>query len=576
MSLAPRNEQVSVKQYTSEGENGIIFSVELAHQGLQEHKVFSSEDHPLLVTKIREQLELWEQQWLNPHTSPLPMEEMRPMGRDEVSTVGERAVPQVKIQEPKAMTQVSQAMLNQINKMLPMALRQDFNIHWDAVWKATRDAFKGSTEVSQRPPTRPMEPHQSTHPVEPDFRDNEFQPKLSVVDKAIGAFKSKKNGKAYSKFQKAYKAWRQQCEAMDKDYQAGKERYADELKSWEKDMADWQAAQDEFHHEEQEALAKVDLMKQDYERKEVAAVLAYCKMVLEKVNYPPGFPKEFELEYNRHDQTLILEHAMPAAQGIFSQHEVGGSTNDNDADILYLHDQQLAVAYDTALYSMALHLLYALFQSDQADAIRAIEFNAWIASDDPADGQQEKECVLSIHVTKEAFRQTELTGESPKAFFEQLGGITYDQLMAIAHERDKFHHLNAMPWGAFEELVAWVFTQEFNIKGEEVKIKHSSPESGVEAIIFDPDPIRGGKIIIRAYRAAQAPGASSVRDLLEQVIAEGAMKGILISNSSFAQEALAFAKHKPLALLNGTDLLNLLEKHRYSFSIDYHETDSIS
>ncbi len=59
---------------------------------------------------------------------------------------------------------------------------------------------------------------------------------------------------------------------------------------------------------------------------------------------------------------------------------------------------------------------------------------------------------------------------------------------------------------------------------------------GVDAIAFDPDRIRGGKIIIQAKRYTNTVGLSAVRDLYETKHNEGAIKGILVTTADYAAQ----------------------------------------
>lgn len=122
-------------------------------------------------------------------------------------------------------------------------------------------------------------------------------------------------------------------------------------------------------------------------------------------------------------------------------------------------------------------------------------------------------------------------------------------------------NLAEIGWEDFEHLVREIFDLEFNTNGGEVKITQASRDGGVDAIAFDPDPIRGGKIVIQAKRYNHVVGVSAVRDLYGTIINEGANKGILITTSDYGPDSYAFAKGKPITLLNGGHLLYLLEKH---------------
>ena len=108
--------------------------------------------------------------------------------------------------------------------------------------------------------------------------------------------------------------------------------------------------------------------------------------------------------------------------------------------------------------------------------------------------------------------------------------------------------------------------------------KHAlaSRDGGVDAVAFDPDPIRGGKIVIQAKRYTNVVGVSAVRDLYGTVMNEGATKGILVTTSNYGNDAYEFAKGKPLTLMNGANLLFLLEKHGHKAKIDLKEAKKLS
>lgn len=51
----------------------------------------------------------------------------------------------------------------------------------------------------------------------------------------------------------------------------------------------------------------------------------------------------------------------------------------------------------------------------------------------------------------------------------------------------------------------------------------------------------------------------------------GATKGILVTTSDYGPDAYEFVRGKPLSLLNGGNLLHLLEKHGHKARIDLRE-----
>ena len=142
---------------------------------------------------------------------------------------------------------------------------------------------------------------------------------------------------------------------------------------------------------------------------------------------------------------------------------------------------------------------------------------------------------------------------------------------AVANQLDESTNLAAMDWEDFEHLIREVFEKEFATSGGEVKVTQASKDGGVDAIAFDPDPIRGGKIVIQAKRYTNTVNVSAVRDLYGTIMNEGATKGILVSTANYGPDAYEFAKGKPITLINGSNLLYLLEKHGHHAKIDLRE-----
>ena len=104
-----------------------------------------------------------------------------------------------------------------------------------------------------------------------------------------------------------------------------------------------------------------------------------------------------------------------------------------------------------------------------------------------------------------------------------------------------------------------------------MKIIQSSWNKGINAIVLDPDPIRGEKIVIQAKRYTNIVGVSAVRDLYSIVVNTGTTKGILVTTSDYGTEFREFINNKPLTLINGSELLYLLNKHGYNVYINIKE-----
>lgn len=300
----------------------------------------------------------------------------------------------------------------------------------------------------------------------------------------------------------------------------------------------------------------------------------YVAYILTNSFYLFKFDCKPQIEYNETDKSIVIEYYLPRL-------------NDTPNCILQKgKSKQLSQSahnklYDDLIYKITIRSLAEIFHFDSLNKIETIFFNGRIKSKSEATGRDVDNCILSIQVKRDDFEQIDLNYIDAKACFKHLKGVSaskiYDlvpivPILSINKEDKRFvdsynvdvcegTNLASMDWEDFEHLVRELFDMEFNNNGGEVKITQSSRDGGVDAIAFDPDPLRGGKIVIQAKRYTNTVGVSAVRDLYGTVINEGANKGILITTSDYGSDSYNFAKGKPITLLNGGHLLYLMEKH---------------
>jgi restriction system protein len=235
--------------------------------------------------------------------------------------------------------------------------------------------------------------------------------------------------------------------------------------------------------------------------------------------------------------------------------------------------------------------------ADDKDWIHSVVFNGWVHSVDKSTGADAHGCILSLQVGRDEFTLLDLNRVDPKACFRSLKGVASSKLSeltpikpiqklnkedsrfvtgyAVVDTLDDRTNLAAMDWQDFENLIREIFQKEFSRNGGEVKITQASRDGGVDAVAFDPDPIRGGKIVIQAKRYVNTVGVSAVRDLYGTVQHEGAMKGILVTTATYGSDAYEFVKDKPITLISGGELLTILDRHGHAAKIDLKEARAL-
>ncbi len=337
---------------------------------------------------------------------------------------------------------------------------------------------------------------------------------------------------------------------------------------------------------------KVSLYSQKYSNDNVEEFFSF---ILRDSFYWFDFKCNPTLEYERSNKILIVEYHLPNLSEIPNIKEIKYYIT-KGREIKYLSERELNKAYDDFIYKITIRSIAEIFYFDSKQLIDTVLFNGRVESRNTATGQLEDNCILSVQVKRDEFEKIDLNYVDAKACFKHFKGVgaaklnsmsavvpimetsRYDKRFRASKEVvvDNSTNLAAMHWEDFEHLIRELFEKEFSVNGGEVKVTQASRDGGVDAIAFDPDPIRGGKIVIQAKRYTNTVGVSAVRDLYGTVINEGANKGILITTSDYGSDSYSFARAKPLTLLNGGHLLYLLEKHGEKARIDIDEAKRLA
>ncbi len=372
-----------------------------------------------------------------------------------------------------------------------------------------------------------------------------------------------------------------------------KERLSSWLKSWE----DWNVAQTEaensFYTGQSNENEKVDALEAAWRNGQPNAVEEHAAIVLEASDHDDIVQKQVDIRYDPESGLLLVEYMLPTPDDLPATKGVRFVASTGELKHTKISEREIKTLYDDLCYQICLRTIHELFEADTHKHLSSIAFNGKTKSIDRATGQQNLATILSVVVKREEFSSINLEQVEPKACFKLLKGVSAASLVGltpiapiiqIARSDKRFidarsvemnadgaTNLAAMDWDDFEHLVRELFEKEFASRGGEVRVTQSSSDGGVDAIAFDPDPISGGKIVIQAKRYTRTVGVAAIRDLYGTTMNEGANKGILVTTADYGPDAHKFASDKPLTLLSGSHLLNLLEKHGIKAKINLEE-----
>jgi restriction system protein len=540
-----------------------LYWIEVRHEGLHKYRVIKGNNRYVVEQKAYLQEKQWEEMWKKKKEA-----EKKKLERENMAF--EKAQKKA-LGEQQTLEAVCQ--LELIDNILVSTLDVDDKIDWDSLKDDSK--FKDS---------KPKSPQKPSYPLEPDKKN--YEPKFGLMDRIISSSKQKKIDESNKLYEAAMNDWRKKTDELT-------ERYEKEVSAYEDRLDKWKEKKETFERDQKERNEEIQKKKEQYMAGESEAVIDYCDMVLSNSVYPDDFPQEFDIDYNSVNRTLIVEYNLPDITDLPTLKEVKYVATKDDFKESHITDAALRKMYDKLLYDITLRSLHELYEADAINAIDAIVFNGWVNTINKATGKNEDICILSIQTNKGEFEEINLAAVDSKSCFKNLKGIGSSKLFSltpiapilkinredgrfvnsysVTGDVDEETNLAAMDWQDFEHLIRELFEKEFNNSGGEVKITRASKDGGVDAVAFDPDPIRGGKIVIQAKRYTNVVGVSAVRDLYGTVMNEGATKGILVSTADYGPDAYSFAKDKPLTLLNGNNLLHLLQKHGHRAKIDLKE-----
>lgn len=554
--------------WNSSGTRILKYSLEMYHDGLKEHKIVSALELDILQNKVKLQTEKWIEKW--------DVAETKRKNHAEKEANKEEAI---------LRTEEAEEALKEIEILLIHTLSINDTVNWESLKK--KESF------SENSPVQPIPKLKKEYPEQP----NKEPIVLSFVEKL---FKSKRET-AIKVYENRYDAlllnWEEQKAEVDTFNLLLEQEFELETSNWNNEVEEWTKRKNEFDKQEEEFNRKIEIMKDSYLNQNPDSIVEYCDMVLYNSKYPESFPKSYELEYNPENKILIVEYQLPSIYCFPTLKEVRYIATKNELKEGHISGIQLQKMFDEAMYKITLRTLHEIFEADVANAIEAISFNGWVKAINKATGKEENNCILTIQIKKNEFLAVDLANVDPKTCFKNFKGVASSKLSSltpiqpilqinkadrrfvesyeVANQLDQSTNLAAMNWEDFEHLIRELFEKEFASNGGEVKVTQASKDGGVDVVAFDPDPIRGGKIVIQAKRYTNTVSVSAVRDLYGTVLNEGATKGILVSTADYGPDAYEFAKGKPITLLNGSNLLHLLSKHGHHAKIDIREAKKI-
>lgn len=306
-----------------------------------------------------------------------------------------------------------------------------------------------------------------------------------------------------------------------------------------------------------------------------AAVEYFSAALYASTGWPDELPRQVSAAYDSGARQLVLNWELPKYDVVPEAKSVRYMINADEEKESPRPVTQRRALYRDVLAQCLLLVLRDLFAADEFGALESVALNGFVDDHDPATGRRAPMFLGTVMASRAAFAELHL--EQVNAVNCLVDGLR-GQLSArpdqyapvrpgrvpeevgngvVTHGGDEEPDLYAMDPLAFEALVA----ELFRAMGMQAVTTQRSNDGGVDVDALDPAPIRGGKIVVQVKRYRNTVPPTAVRDLYGTVQDVGANKGVLVTTSKFGPGSHTFANGKPLELVAGGELVDLLHRH---------------
>ena len=304
-------------------------------------------------------------------------------------------------------------------------------------------------------------------------------------------------------------------------------------------------------------------------------VARYFGVVLSGSVYPVDFPHHFRLVYLPALAELVVEVALPGVEVIPTVKELQHVSESDEVAVLPRDAAQVESLYSSVVAQVMLRTLHELFDADGYGWLETVTLNGMTTQ--AASGRPGRRvCLVTVHTSRSQFAGLNLTQQEPRANLAELGAVVLyscqrQEPLRDLSKVDQSHIVETdvltdldqrldvvdLTTGQFEHLVLELLDK----MGFHLKQIRPSQDGVVDCLVFDARPILGGDVVVHALRHERTLDVWTVQKLQNAVRASGASKGILITTAGIDARSHAYASGKPLELIDGAGILDLIAQH---------------
>ena len=335
----------------------------------------------------------------------------------------------------------------------------------------------------------------------------------------------------------------------------------------------WRIRHDIARHNSRIAQISAGVPERDRE-----SVQYYLELVLAGTLLPDDVPHAAEVAYSPRGEQAVVRFELPSIDVI-----PGVESYTYVATTATLREKkrpaaQIAQLYRSVISQITLLYMRNIFDSDPE--LDNVELGGHVRSVNPATGQREYPCLISIATDRSTYLGLNLRDVEPDVCLRHLNALvshhpqrpepvtpirdfdlarySFVEAVDVVASLDSRTDLTKISPTEFEHFVR----QLFEASGLEGWTTERSGDDGVDAVVINRDPMVGGLTIVQAKRYTNVIGVSHIRELVGAMDEKRAGRGILVTTSWFASGCKIKARDNGrIQLIEGSELVHLVKEH---------------
>jgi restriction system protein len=157
---------------------------------------------------------------------------------------------------------------------------------------------------------------------------------------------------------------------------------------------------------------------------EAESVAWFARCVLRASRYPDGFPREYQVAYDRPARNVTVEFELPAQHVVPPVRSYRYVKASDVIEPVPRPEDEISQRYERLISAIALRTLHEIFSATAPDVVRAVSFTGYVSTTDQATGKPVRPHLLAVSAERPAFEDLILAEVEPAACLTRLAAVT--------------------------------------------------------------------------------------------------------------------------------------------------------